>query len=64
MNTPPILETQRLILRLHRKSDFDAYAKMFASDRAVHMGQLGRRQAWYAYAAEVGHLKTKLLLHW
>ncbi|MFD2205830.1 GNAT family N-acetyltransferase [Kiloniella antarctica] len=55
MNSAPTLETQRLILRPHRRADFDAYAKMFASNRAVHMGQLDRRHAWYAYAAEVGH---------
>ncbi|WP_419905116.1 GNAT family N-acetyltransferase [Kiloniella sp.] len=55
MGTAPTLDTPRLLLRPHQRSDFDDYAKMFASERALHMGQLGRRQAWYSYAAEVGH---------
>ncbi len=55
MNTAPTLETPRLRLRHHRRADFDGYANMYTSHRAVHMGLLDKRQAWYSYAAEVGH---------
>jgi len=34
----PTLETERLVLRPYRRSDFDAYAALIASARAVHMG--------------------------
>ena len=55
MSTAPIIETRRLLLRPHRKTDFEDYASMLASDRAIYMDQLDRYHAWYSYAAEVGH---------
>ena len=43
----PVLETARLILRAPRIEDFDAYAAILMSDRAVHMGgPFDRREAW------------------
>ena len=43
----PVLTTDRLILRAPRVTDFDAYADIFMSDRAVHMdGPYDREGAW------------------
>ena len=43
----PVLTTDRLILRAPRLTDFDAYAEIFMSDRAVHMdGPYDREGAW------------------
>lgn len=53
MTTAPTIETQRLRLRTHRIADFDAYADVFASDRASYMGQLKRRQAWFSFCSDV-----------
>ena len=33
--------------------DFEAYAALFASARAEHMGPLKRRQAWYYFTSDV-----------
>ncbi|WP_316013497.1 GNAT family N-acetyltransferase [Roseobacter sp. HKCCA0434] len=50
----PTLRTDRLVLRAHRRSDFDAYAAIFASDRSVHMGgPLDRDAAWGSFCADV-----------
>lgn len=49
----PVLETGRLRLRAHIRADFDAYAALFASPRAAHMGQLKRRHAWYSFTADI-----------
>jgi RimJ/RimL family protein N-acetyltransferase len=53
MTTAPTIDTQRLRLRAHVSSDFDAYADVFASDRAGYMGQLKRRQAWFSFCSDV-----------
>lgn len=43
----PAIDTRRLQLRAPRVYDFDAYAKILCSDRAVHMGgPFTREQAW------------------
>lgn len=47
----PVLETERLILRGAHRSDFDAFAAMLASDRAVYMGgPHDRASAWRLFA--------------
>lgn len=51
----PRLETPRLVLRAPRAEEFEAYAALFASERAVHMGRRGRNAAWKEFAAELGH---------
>jgi RimJ/RimL family protein N-acetyltransferase len=43
----PVLTTERLTLRAPRVTDFDAYAEIFMSDRAVHIdGPYDREGAW------------------
>ena len=43
----PVLTTERLMLRAPRVTDFQAYAAIFMSDRAVHMGgPYDREGAW------------------
>ncbi|MGP6087611.1 GNAT family N-acetyltransferase [Antarctobacter jejuensis] len=43
----PVIDTRRLQLRGPRIYDFDAYAKILCSDRAVHMGgPFTRAEAW------------------
>ncbi len=53
MTLAPVIETARLTLRPHRAEDFDAYATLFASDRARFMGRLDRREAWYSFCSDV-----------
>ncbi|MEM7268764.1 MAG: GNAT family N-acetyltransferase [Pseudomonadota bacterium] len=54
--TPPILETERLIMRANKPEDFEAYASFYASDRALLRGGIKDREAaWYMFAAEIGH---------
>jgi RimJ/RimL family protein N-acetyltransferase len=53
MTTAPTIDTQNLRLRAHVSADFDAYADVFASDRAGYMGQLKRRQAWFSFCSDV-----------
>ena len=54
MTQAPTIETQRLILRPHQIADFEAYAEIFASDRAQYMnGPLSRRAAWDYFASDV-----------
>ncbi|MEM1350793.1 MAG: GNAT family N-acetyltransferase [Pseudomonadota bacterium] len=51
----PILETERLVLRPHRLSDFDPLYTLFASERAEYMGgPFSAKTMWYWIAAEVG----------
>lgn len=48
--TPPVLTTDRLVLRAPRMADFEEYAALMQSDRAVHMGgPFEREGAWYAF---------------
>ena len=54
--TIPRLETDRLILRAHHESDFEAEAEFFASDASHFVG--GPKQpweAWRALAMMMGH---------
>ena len=54
----PRLETDRLILREQRNSDFDAYAGFWASDRSTEYGFGGpfdRARSWDGFAADAGH---------
>ncbi len=54
--TPPVIETERLILRPNREADFEHYAAFYASERARLRGGLKTRpQAWIQFAAEIGH---------
>lgn len=54
MTQAPVISTQRLILRPHQIEDFEAYAEIFASDRAQYMnGPLSRRAAWDYFASDV-----------
>ncbi len=46
----PVIDTRRLQLRAPRIYDFDAYAKIFCSDRAVYMGgPFTRAEAWASF---------------
>lgn len=48
--TPPVLNTERLVLRAPEMADFEAYAALMMSDRARHMGgPFDREGAWYAF---------------
>ena len=54
--TPPVIETERLILRPNRPADFEPYAAFYATDRArLRGGMRTRAQAWIQFAAEIGH---------
>lgn len=50
----PTLETERLILRAPKSADFDVYAALMASPRAVHMGgPFNTVQAWGMFCHDV-----------
>ncbi|WP_095588440.1 GNAT family N-acetyltransferase [Actibacterium ureilyticum] len=50
----PQLDTARLVLRAPVIGDFDSYAAIMMSDRAVHMdGPLSRRDAWLDFTQYV-----------
>ena len=52
----PVIETERLILREWRESDFDAYADFRADTEACkYVGVLNRGEAWRAMAYWAGH---------
>jgi RimJ/RimL family protein N-acetyltransferase len=52
--TIPVLETERLVLRAPRLSDFEVWASYFASPRSVHEGgPKDRRAAWEHWASDV-----------
>lgn len=52
----PVLETERLILRAPRETDFDAAARFAASDRASFVGgPMDRWQAWRGFTSGIGH---------
>ncbi|MCC6008243.1 MAG: GNAT family N-acetyltransferase [Rhodobacteraceae bacterium] len=60
MIEPPVLETERLILRANRLEDFEAYAAFYQTDRAtLRGGQRGRLEAWRAFCAEIGHWQMR-----
>jgi RimJ/RimL family protein N-acetyltransferase len=51
----PRLETERLILRAPRRTDFEAHAQALTSDRARYIGGPMRRgEAWRDFAADTG----------
>ncbi|WP_417582728.1 GNAT family N-acetyltransferase [Pelagibacterium sp.] len=48
--TPPLLNTDRLVLRAPVMADFEAYSALMQSDRAVHMGgPFDIEGAWHAF---------------
>jgi len=52
----PVIETERLILRAPRESDFPAHAALMASDRSRFIG--GPQEpafAWRGFSASLGH---------
>ncbi|MGD9863078.1 MAG: GNAT family N-acetyltransferase [Pseudodonghicola sp.] len=52
----PVIETERLVLRGPRESDFDAHAAMMASDRSRFIGgPLDRNTAWRGFCGSIGH---------
>ena len=55
----PRLETERLVLRMLRESDFEAYARIGADPEvARYLGNgkpLTRHEAWRSLAAHIGH---------
>jgi RimJ/RimL family protein N-acetyltransferase len=52
--TPPILHTERLVLRPMVMGDFDAYAAFLASDRSVYMGgPFDARGAWGMFCHDI-----------
>jgi RimJ/RimL family protein N-acetyltransferase len=49
----PTLTTERLVLRPPVFADFDAYARLMASERAIHMGgPFDTRQAWGMFCSD------------
>ncbi|MGO1117498.1 GNAT family N-acetyltransferase [Rhodovibrionaceae bacterium A322] len=58
--TVPVIETDRLILREIRESEFEAYAAFYQSERShLRGGPLGREEAWAAFASEIGHWQLR-----
>jgi RimJ/RimL family protein N-acetyltransferase len=57
MNTIPVLETERLMLRAWRTSDFDAYADFSADPQTMRFlgGVQNRNDAWRNFATIIGH---------
>ena len=52
----PVLETERLILRAWRQSDFEPYAEFFASEASRMVGgPVHRNEAWRKMATMAGH---------
>lgn len=52
--TPPVLETERLILRGHTRADWPAHSAILMSDRAQYMdGKLDEDGAWACFASEI-----------
>ena len=55
MAEAPLLTTERLVLRAQRLEDFEPFATMLASPRAVYMnGPITRRDAWNWFASDSG----------
>ena len=52
----PVIETERLILRGHKASDFEPFVQFTASDRSKGVGgPATRAEAWRATAVMIGH---------
>lgn len=55
MSLVPIIETERLKLREHRLSDFEAIAGYWESDRTIYTGgRQDRNSAWQDFSADAG----------
>ena len=53
---PPVLKTERLILRRPKAADADAFMAFFATRRAQYVGgPMTPRQAWDFFGTELGH---------
>ncbi|TRW97567.1 GNAT family N-acetyltransferase [Paracoccus sp. M683] len=58
--TAPLLTTDRLTLRPHVMADFDAYAELMQSNRAIHMGgPFDLAQSWQWFASDVAQWPLK-----
>lgn len=56
MSFPPVIETERLVLRGPEPRDWAGFRDFFMSERAAYVGgPFPRRKAWYAFATEIGH---------
>lgn len=65
MFTIPVIETERLILREPRLSDFETYAAFYETERShLRGGPLGRNEAWVALSAEIGHWSLRGFGFW
>ena len=57
---PPILETERLVMRGPEPSDCEGFIAYFTSDRARFTGgPLERTAAWRLFAVELGHWRIR-----
>jgi RimJ/RimL family protein N-acetyltransferase len=63
MNAAPTLQTERLVLRMFRDDDLDAYAPICADPEVMrHLGEgktLTRAEAWRQIAMIVGHWQLR-----
>ena len=54
--TPPVLKTERLILRAPELQDFDTYAQFYTTDRCEFVGgKRTLRMSWPFFCHHVGH---------
>jgi RimJ/RimL family protein N-acetyltransferase len=54
--TAPVLQSERIILRPHRVSDFELLAALYRTKRSEFIGgPLSRDDVWRNFAADVGH---------
>lgn len=59
-----MLQTERLILRMWREQDFDAYAAMSADPRVMQFlvpdgKPMSRPEAWRSFAVQIGHWQLR-----
>lgn len=57
MNTVPLIETERLIMRPYRRDDFNAYSALFADPevtRFIGGVPFSREQSWTRFLRQVG----------
>jgi RimJ/RimL family protein N-acetyltransferase len=56
----PIIETERLILRGHKASDFEPFAEFCQTDRSKGVGgPVSRAEAWRGMAMMIGHWQLR-----
>ena len=62
----PVLETERLIMREWRRSDFDAYAAANADAEVQRFlgGPQDREQSWRSMAVQIGHWELRGYGQW